>query len=354
VPKISTLIAANPSIAVIVPNWNDAIFLPACIKSLLDQEFPPDEIVIVDDKSTDNSVAVIHRLISAAPHATLIENEKNLGTNGALNVGLSLIQSDYVLFLASNDYVLPGIFARAKACLSSHPGAALWSAMVWLVDESGQTIRLHPSPVLSMDDAWFSPAQCQKLAVQHGNWFTGPTMIYHRVTLTEAGGFDPTYKGLSDLLTALMVASRNGATYSPEPFGVIRVHRGSFLSRTFGDSKWIEDTIATLAQQGPLVEVKLFTSEFLRRFAGRIRFAMVRTAGQPGIQSLAHVVGGWKGHVLQLICQVLSPNMAAIRLIICFCILRPFDIPPTIWNRFIGSIFVRVRLVLRKLSGSKV
>src|SRR5712692_1667948 len=100
--------AALPRIAVIVPNRNDSRYLPRCILSILEQEDPPDELIVVDDQSTDNSIRVVRSLIAGHDWARLIENPVNLGTYGALDKGLEVSRSEYVLFLSANDFVMPG------------------------------------------------------------------------------------------------------------------------------------------------------------------------------------------------------------------------------------------------------
>src|SRR5207253_2053827 len=116
-----TRAVSTPTIAVIVPNRNHGRFLTRCLRSVLEQDVPPDELIVVDDQSTDDSVAIIRSVITGCDWAQLIVNPKNLGTNGALNEGLKRTRSEYVLFLASNDFVLPGIFTRAKAALAAVP-----------------------------------------------------------------------------------------------------------------------------------------------------------------------------------------------------------------------------------------
>ena len=60
---------AQPSIAVIVPNRNDSRYLTRCLRSVLDQRAPPDELIVVDDQSADDSVALIRRLIVGRPES---------------------------------------------------------------------------------------------------------------------------------------------------------------------------------------------------------------------------------------------------------------------------------------------
>jgi glycosyltransferase involved in cell wall biosynthesis len=338
---------ATPGIAVIVPNRNDSRYLPRCIRSILEQKDPPDELIVVDDQSTDNSVAVIRSLIAGQQRARLIENRVDLGTYGALDEGLKIARSEYVLFLASNDFVLPGIFARARACLARHPGAGLWSAMGWLVDEEDRLIRLHLSPVIALRDAYFSPEQCVRLAHRFGNWFIGPTLIYHRDALEAAGRFDPAYMGLSDLLTALVVASRRGAAYSPAPLGAFRIHTGGNLSRTLADSANVEAILARLHERGPALAPGLFTSGFLERTAFRFRFAAMRASKGGNIPNMATKYSGFRRFALNRIERMLPPTFHLARVALTFFVLRPFDILPTLWNRLLGGAVILLRLRLQ-------
>lgn len=348
--------ARKPSIAVIVPNRNDARYLPRCIASILDQAVPPDELILVDDQSTDDSVAVIRSLIANKPGVQLIENPVNLGTYGAVDEGLKRSRSEYVLFLASNDFVLPGIFAHARDCLSKYPGIGLWSAMGWLVDEEDRPIRLHPSPVVALGDACFTPQQSLQLAWRFGNWFTGTTLIYHRDTLDAAGRFDPAYKGLADLLTALIVASRQGAAYSPVPYAVVRIHKGSHISSTMENAAGLETMIDRLRERGPGLAPQLFTPAFLDRSALRIRYMAVHASRGAAIAGIARIYGGWRRRTLVWIDRSVPPEFQRARVALVFLILRPFDIMPMLWTRVAGRMIVmtRFRHSARNLRGARL
>ena len=336
----------TPKIAVIVPNRNDSRYLARCIRSVLEQEDPPDELIIVDDQSTDDSVSAIRSLIAGQPRARLIENPVNLGTYGALDEGLKFARSEYVLFLSANDFVMPGLFARARSCLARHPGAGLWSAMGWLVGEDDRLIRLHVSPVLSLGDVYVPPERCARLAYRLGNWFVGPTLIYHRDTLEAVGKFDAAYMGLADLLTALIVASRRGAAYSPMPFGVSRIHSGGYLSRTLTGNANVEAILDRLRERGPPLAPELFTKGFLDRMALRFRFAPVRASKGGNIRHLATKYAGLRRFALNGVSR-LPPRFHRARVALTFVVLCPFDVLPAVWNRLLGSAVVLLLLRLR-------
>lgn len=338
----------EPTIAVIVPNRNDARFLPRCLRSILDQPVPPEELIVVDDQSTDDSVAVIQSLIAGNPRAQLVVNLVNMGVNRTVNDSLGRARSDYVLLLSANDFVLPGIFARAKTCLARFPGAGLWSAMSWLVDEEDRPIRLHPSPVVALSDAYFPPERCVKLAHRFGNWFTGSTLIYHRDTLRAADGFDPAYGAPSDLITALVIASQRGAAYSPEPFAAIRIHGDSYSSRTLKDVTGLEEMLERLRLRGPELSPGLFSAPFLERTALRFRFAAVRASGGRAIPEVASRLEGWNRKALLIVDRIVPATFGLVRTALAFLILRPFDILPTLWNRALGWAVVRLRFQLQR------
>lgn len=335
--------AREPSVAVIVPNYNDARYLQRCIRSVLDQEVPPDELIVVDDRSSDDSVDVIRSSIKGSPGAVLIENQTNLGTLGAIDVGLRHSRSDYVLFLSANDFVLPGIFAHAKTCLAKYPGAGLWSAMGWIVDESDRPVMLQPLAVVALDDTYFRADECLRLAWRFGSWFTGTTLIYQRATLESVGRFDPAYKGLSDLITALMVAGKCGAVFTPRPFAVIRMHSGSYLSNTLSVPSALDGMLDRLREHGASMAPELFTPAFMERIARRFRFAAIRASKGERMAEYAGAQGGLASILLAYAERFIPKQMYPVRVAVAFLVLRPFDVWPSIWNRFLGSRLISLR-----------
>ncbi len=334
---------SSPTIAVVIPNWNDSQYISCCLRSILDQDVPPDQLIVVDDASTDNSVETIRTIIAHRPGAQLHVNAANLGVYGAVEVGMRHVTSDYVLFLSANDFVLPGIFHKARKCIADAPGVGLWSAMAWLVNEDNAVIRMHSSPVIALANKVFTADECIKLAYRAGNWFTGPTLIYRRDALDSAEGFDPAYGGMSDLITAWIVASRYGAAYSPEPLAAFRMHSGSYTSSTLSIISSLEKMLDRLRQRGPLLSPRLFNSAFVERTILRFRFAALRKSGGRTMQDIAAHLEGWKSVLLRGINRALPDSLHRLRIAAGFLILLPFDALPTFFYRFLGGTIVRMR-----------
>jgi glycosyltransferase involved in cell wall biosynthesis len=335
------------SLSVVIPNRNDSRYLPRCIRSIVSQEVKPDEFILIDDESTDDSVEVIRREIAGHPFARLEINPKNLGGVQTANLGLRLATSKFVLFMGANDFILPGHFARMKACLERFPRAGLWSAMVWLVDEEDRYIRMHPSPVIAFNDRYFSGAECRGMVHDFGGWLTGQTTVYRREALLESGALDPSLKGLNDLLAALVVASRYGAAYSPAPVGVMRIHRNAFLPETLKDANELERILNEVRARGPKVEPALFTPEVLRRSALRFYFASLRLSDGATIDHVKDRSRPLARAVLALAGGV-PAAFGRLRVLLYFLATRPFDILPSLWYRLGGASLI---LLKEKLAG---
>lgn len=92
------------SLTVIIPNYNKEKYLNKCIESVLNQSLQPDEIIVVDDVSTDNSRTILKELQDKHAIVRAIFLEQNGGVSNARNVGLMNAETEYVTFLDSDDY----------------------------------------------------------------------------------------------------------------------------------------------------------------------------------------------------------------------------------------------------------
>ena len=96
-----------PKLSIIIPNYNGGENLKRSIESCKTIQITEDnyEILIVDNKSTDNSVNIVTEMKKKIPNIRLIENEKNLGRIQNWNVGIEKANGDYLIFLFANDLI---------------------------------------------------------------------------------------------------------------------------------------------------------------------------------------------------------------------------------------------------------
>ncbi|PDV97074.1 glycosyltransferase family 2 protein [Candidatus Chloroploca asiatica] len=109
--------AANNTISVIIPVYNGERFLAEALQSVLDQTLPPDEIIVVDDGSTDNSATIARSFGSPVRVLT----QANLGPAAARNLGVAHTTGDLLAFLDADDLWLPNKLARQLHVLQDDP-----------------------------------------------------------------------------------------------------------------------------------------------------------------------------------------------------------------------------------------
>src|SRR5260370_28877982 len=110
--------ASFPRISIITPSFNQAEFVERTILSVLEQNYPNLEYIVVDGGSTDGSVDVIRRYQSRIAYWV---SEKDRGQAHAINKGLQRATGDIIGYLNSDDYYLEGALARVADCFSREP-----------------------------------------------------------------------------------------------------------------------------------------------------------------------------------------------------------------------------------------
>lgn len=94
-------------VSVIIPCHNSAATVARAVKSVLDQSYPPFEIIVVDDQSSDSTVKVVKDLCEWDDRVRLVTHEVNLGGGAARNSGIDAATGDIVAFLDADDIWLP-------------------------------------------------------------------------------------------------------------------------------------------------------------------------------------------------------------------------------------------------------
>lgn len=97
----------NPLISIIVPTYNVEKYIRTCIESILAQTYRNIEVIIVNDGSTDQSLAVISDLI-CSHHNVKVINQKNQGLSVARNTGIDVATGKYITFVDADDKIMPG------------------------------------------------------------------------------------------------------------------------------------------------------------------------------------------------------------------------------------------------------
>jgi glycosyltransferase involved in cell wall biosynthesis len=222
---VSLTSPANVRVAVVIPNRNHAQFLDQAISSWARQTRLPDELIIIDDASTDNSLEVISTWEGRLDCIRLVRHLTQIGVVGTLNHGLCETGADFVAFSAADDSVAPRFLEASLAALHEQPDAAFAAGAAQLIDDSGTAIGVRPILLPSMKLRFFSGDDFRRLLLRGDNFFIGGVTLYRCCQLKQLGGFDPTLRSMADGMIARRMASRFGFCFIPEVLGLWRIHR---------------------------------------------------------------------------------------------------------------------------------
>jgi glycosyltransferase involved in cell wall biosynthesis len=214
-------------VSVIIPTFNSAKFIGTAINSVVAQNYPSTEIIVVDDGSTDDTLAVARRKLEATAIAhQVIELPANRGPSAARNVGVRAARGPWIQFLDSDDILMPRKFERqlAAAASAAYRGvAAIYSPYRWGFLENGKIEWTGPLMTPFIEGK--APILCLAGGVR-------PLLcacLVRREALIEAGGLDETLRfwECEEACVRLAKVGRFLPAHSDEPFYLWRLERGS-------------------------------------------------------------------------------------------------------------------------------
>ncbi len=126
-----------PKVSIVTPSFNQGRYLEASIRSVLEQDYPNIEYILIDGGSKDNSVEIIKQY---QDRLAWWSSEKDKGHADGLNKGFSHATGEILAWLNSDDTYFPGAVSEAVAFLKSHPGVGMVYADADLINDEGETI----------------------------------------------------------------------------------------------------------------------------------------------------------------------------------------------------------------------
>lgn len=129
---------------IIILAYNHESFVRAALRSAAEQTRPADEIIIVDDASSDQTAAVIEEFVRGNPKlpARLLRNQSNLGVSASLMRAVAEARSDFLFLLAGDDISSPDRIEVCTNYLGKHPGAFALITNAEIIDEASQAVGL--------------------------------------------------------------------------------------------------------------------------------------------------------------------------------------------------------------------
>lgn len=261
-----------------MPNYNHDRFIGAALGALLAQTRPADEIIVIDDASTDDSIATIERLAHGRAGISVIRKRSRGGVLEALNEGLQRASGDLIAFPAADDLVAIDFLKETEALLRKFPAAPFCSACVELVDSGRRRLGFRPilRPMLSAEYATAESAR--SMLARGDNFFLGPVTLYRRQRLLELGGFDHSLGASSDGMMQRRMAVRWGFCFVPKVLGIWRLHGANFSAAAVASPEKLDQLIETNQRALAIEPPGLFPEGYSQLLERRLRFSAARLA----------------------------------------------------------------------------
>ena len=195
---------AQPMLSVVIPLFNKASTIARALDSVATQTDPPEEVIVVDDGSTDEGPEIVSRYLERYPHWRLVRKD-NGGVSSARNCGLEIAKQQHVCLLDADDVWLANHSATIKAMIAAHPDCVLYV--------SGNVKRYSggPLPTEQQPFSKLSPAEFYARYAQRPGFVHTSAVAVTRSAMSSIGGFPLAGIRSQDVYVWLQLAA-NGRT----------------------------------------------------------------------------------------------------------------------------------------------
>lgn len=208
-----------PLVSVVVPAHNHARYLDEAIESVLNQDYPNVELIVLDDGSTDNTREVLEKYTGRF----YWETQENMGQSATLNKGWRMSKGDVLAYLSSDDALLPHAVSTSVERLMANPDVVLTYCDFNQVDPSSRIIRRMKT--LDMD---------YRETVAKFVCLPGPGAFFLRSVFKSTDGWDVKLRRIADLDYYLRAGLQGKFLRIPEVLASWRIHEES-ISFVEGD-----------------------------------------------------------------------------------------------------------------------
>ncbi len=183
---------SNLKIAAVIPLYNHVNYVSDAINSILKQDVAVDEIVLIDDGSTDGGFDLASEILSKIPFARVFTQE-NAGAHCTLNRAIELCSSDYIAVLNSDDVFASTKISRCHEIIHSNNNVGLIAGDIGIMDGKGRTVKEGVTiDWLQRSYSYLDDTKLLQLSLLNENFIaTTSNMVFRKSLWQSSGGFQP-------------------------------------------------------------------------------------------------------------------------------------------------------------------
>lgn len=218
--------------AAIILNYNHGQYISNTLDCICNQAIPFDEILVIDDCSSDNSIDIINEFSLKHKNFSFIKNKENLGVIKNLNNATNLINSDYIYYVSSDDYYSKNITTIFKNSITKYPNIAMISGNVNRKEINSDKISKLRLPFSSKISV-VCPNLYRKTAKKMAVTFFGGGNIIRKDLILGQGLFEDKLKWYADWYLYQMIGFNEKVSITRNIFMTHVICKNSYSSNSF-------------------------------------------------------------------------------------------------------------------------
>lgn len=216
--------AEQPKISIITPSFNQGSYITDCIQSVPAQDYPALEHIIIDAKSTDETLDVL-KTHDHLPHL-MWTSEPDEGQTDAINKGFKMAKGDIVAWLNADDYYLSGAFDKVSREFAKNPELDVIYGEAVFVDKNGNQLRTKRDHAFDY-----------QVLLYYGCYIMSTATFFRRRIIDDGNFLDKNYKVTMDYEYFVRLASKGYKFgFIPAPLAAFRWHETN-VSALNGDRR---------------------------------------------------------------------------------------------------------------------
>lgn len=277
-----------PLVSIVISSYNYARYLAEAIDSVLAQDYPNVELIVLDDGSTDDT----RRVLEEYAGRFYWETQENMGETRTLNKGWRMSRGTILAKLSADDVLLPGAVSAAVGHLRASPDTVLTYCDFEVLDEDSNVIRRVSAPEIPYRD------MVVKFVCP-----VGPGGFFRREAFEATGGWDERFRRLNDQEFYLRLGLRGRFRKIPEVLAGYRMHGGS-QSFAEGDERAAQEFLHLISEYYATQDVPPEVMAGKREAFGNAHVQMarahfVRRRYAKGLAEVAKALRSAPGNVLR-------------------------------------------------------